>query len=109
MAPFRLYVQGRRRGGGGREEEGRERDGRKGERGKEYNSKHISRATTPSPLVPREGKYICKQRVYDGIETYFLCTQDIQYPPVKEALYIVHTDDLHKCTILTGSDTIADL
>ena len=90
LAPFRLYVQGRRRGGGGREEEGRERDGRKGERGKEYNSKHISRATTPSPLVHREGKY-----VYDGIETYFLSTQNIQYLPVKEAVYIVHTDNFN--------------
>ena len=56
FAPFRLYVYTRKR-----EERGRERGGRKGERGKEYNRKHISRATTPSPLVPREGKDVNRE------------------------------------------------
>ena len=30
-----------------------------------------------------------------ALKDYFVCTQDIQYLPVKEALYIVHTDHLN--------------
>ena len=67
-------------------EDGGEGEGERRKEGREM----ISRATTPSPLVHREGKY-----VYDGIETYFLSTQNIQYLPVKEAVYIVHTDNFN--------------